>query len=77
VTYSGSTKKLAEQGGFSRDDANVMILVSNHSLEPAPVAPTILKALGLDLKKLDGMCIEGTQELPGLPFGSSNNEDDQ
>ena len=32
VTYSGSGKKLAEHGGFSRDDTNVMILVSNPSL---------------------------------------------
>src|SRR5215472_10340603 len=29
VTYSGSSKKLAEHGGFSHDDTNVMILVSN------------------------------------------------
>ena len=31
VTYSGSTKKLAEHGGFSRDDTNVILLVSNPS----------------------------------------------
>lgn len=77
VTYSGSTKKLAEHGGFSRDDTNVMILVSNPSLgakvvtsavETSQVAPTILKALGLNPNLLDGVRIEGTQELPGLPF---------
>ena len=84
VTYSGSGKKLAEHGGFSRDDTNVMILVSNPSLvgkvvtsavETSQVAPTILKALGLDPKLLDGVRIEGTQELPGLPFGKSSEDE--
>ena len=55
VTYSGSTAKQAEHGGFSHDDTNVMILVSNPSfraktlttpVQTAQVAPTILKALG-------------------------------
>ncbi len=80
VTYSGSTKKLAEHGGFSRDDTNVMILVSNPSFSPKTVtipvetlqvAPTILKALGLDPYALDGVRAEGTPVLPGLP--SQNN----
>jgi hypothetical protein len=84
VTYSGSTKKLAEHGGFSRDDTNVMILVSNPSLdgkvvtsavETSQVAPTILKALGLNPNLLDGVRIEGTQELPGLPFGKSSEDE--
>jgi len=84
VTYSGSTKKLAEHGGFSRDDTNVMILVSNPSLEAkvvttqvetSQVAPTILRALGLNPKLLDGVRIEGTQELPGLPFGKSSEDE--
>jgi hypothetical protein len=79
VTYSGSTKKLAEHGGFSRDDTNVMILVANPSFAPKTVtspvetlqvAPTILKALGLDPSALDAVREEGTQVLPGLPFGS-------
>jgi len=30
------------------------------------VAPTILKALGLDPDALDGARLEGTQSLPGL-----------
>ena len=77
VTYSGSSKKLAEHGGFSRDDTNVMILVSNPCLDAktitttvqtVQVAPTILKALGLSPSLLDGVRIEGTQSLPGLPF---------
>jgi predicted AlkP superfamily pyrophosphatase or phosphodiesterase len=77
VTYSGSGKKLAEHGGFSRDDTNVMILVSNPSYQAKTitstvatlqVAPTILKALGLDPNALDAARAEGTQVLPGLPF---------
>ena len=75
VTYSGSTKKLAEHGGFSHDDTNVMILVSNPSIGPntittpvqtAQVAPTVLRALGLDPQALDGVKEQGTEVLPGL-----------
>jgi hypothetical protein len=75
VTYPGSTAKLAEHGGFSRDDTNVMLLISHPGFDrktvPSPVetmqvAPTILKALGLDPDALDGARLEGTQSLPGL-----------
>ena len=78
VTYSGSGKKLAEHGGFSRDDTNVMMLLSNPSfkgkvvttpVETMQVAPTILKALGLDPSLLEAVRLEGTQVLPGLDFG--------
>lgn len=77
VTYSGSTKKLAEHGGFSHDDTNVMILVTNPTFAPktikthvetVQVAPTVLKALGLNPAALQGVQIEGTQVLPGVPF---------
>lgn len=77
VTYSGSHAKQAEHGGFSHDDTNVMILVSNPSfdaktitspVETMQVAPTILSALGLNPSALDAVKLEGTQELPGLPF---------
>ena len=75
VTYSGSTKKQAEHGGFSHDDTNVMLLVSNPGLArrtittpvaTAQVAPTILKALGLKPASLDGVRLEGTEILPGI-----------
>jgi hypothetical protein len=73
VTYTGSTKKLEEHGGFSHDDTNVVLLVSNPAIAPKTVytgvitnqiAPTILEALGLDPKKLDGVRWEGTASLP-------------
>ncbi len=75
VTYSGSTAKLAEHGGFSRDDTNVMLLISHPSfaqktvtspVETMQVAPTILQALGLDPRALDGVRLEGTQALPAV-----------
>jgi len=75
VTYSGSGKKLAEHGGFSHDDTNVIMLLSNPSfsrkrvtspVETAQIAPTILAALGLDPDKLISVRREGTQVLPGL-----------
>ena len=77
VTYSGSSKKQAEHGGFAHDDTNVILLVSNPSLKPrtvnaavgtAQVAPTILKALGIHPQALDAVRVEGTGVLPALPF---------
>jgi hypothetical protein len=74
-TYSGSTKKLAEHGGFAFDDTNVMLLVSSPWLAPKTVhawaetmqvAPTILRALGLDPDALDAVRLEGTRVLPDL-----------
>jgi arylsulfatase A-like enzyme len=73
VTYSGSTKKLAEHGGFSHDDTSVMMLLSNPSLRfttvttpvtATQVAPTILKVLGLDPNALQSVVREGTEVLP-------------
>ena len=34
VTYTGSTKKLAEHGGFAHDDTNVILLLSNSCVHP-------------------------------------------
>jgi hypothetical protein len=78
VTYSKSTAKQAEHGGFAHDDVNVMILVSNPNFEAktittpvqtAQVAPTILKSLGLDPHQLQAVQIQGTEVLPGVPYG--------
>jgi hypothetical protein len=77
VTYSGSTAKLAEHGGFAHDDTNVMLLLSNPSFNPqtvregvgtAQVAPTILEALGLDPSELSAVRAEGTSVLPAVPL---------
>src|SRR6201982_1719294 len=75
VTYSGSTSKLEEHGGFAHDDTNVMLLLSypsckratvHASVGTAQVAPTILKALGIDPRALDAVRAEGTGVLPAL-----------
>ena len=79
VTYSNSKKKLAEHGGFSHDDTNVIMLVSNPSfkaqtvtspVETAQVAPTILQALRLNPSQLQAVQLEHTQSLPGISFPS-------
>jgi hypothetical protein len=73
VTYSGSTSKQEEHGGFAHDDTNVMLLLSNVNFEPktvraevgtAQVAPTILDALGIDPSQLDAVRAEGVSVLP-------------
>jgi hypothetical protein len=84
VTYSGSSKKLAEHGGFAHDDTNVIMLLANPSfsaatvtspVETMQVAPTILAALGLDPNKLDAVQEEGTQVLPGLGLDGGKSGD--
>ena len=73
VTYIGQGSALGDHGGFGHDDTNVMMLVSNPHFSPqtvsnatttTQVAPTIVKALGLDPQLLDAVRIEGTAVLP-------------
>ena len=73
VTYSGSTAKLAEHGGFAHDDTNVVLLLSNPSYKAktiregvgtVQVAPTILQTLGLNPSSLTAVVSEGTTVLP-------------
>jgi hypothetical protein len=73
VTYSGSTTMIGDHGGFAHDDTNVMLLVENPRFTSqtvsaetgtVQVAPTILKALGLDPRELDAVRAEGTPVLP-------------
>jgi arylsulfatase A-like enzyme len=73
VTYSGSTTMIGDHGGFAHDDTNVILLVSHPNFNPqtvsaqtttAQVAPTIIKALGLDPNALDAVRMEGTPVLP-------------
>jgi len=78
--YTGSSKKNAEHGGFSFGDTNVGLIVSNPGLSArtvktpvatSQVAPSILKALGLDPSALQAVQKEHTQVLPSL-FGGGN-----
>jgi len=64
--------KLAEHGGFSNDDRNVLMLLSAPKIKPqvvetlsytTQIAPTILTALGLDPNRLKAVRTEGTQVL--------------
>jgi hypothetical protein len=75
VTYSGSTAKHAEHGGFAHDDTNVVLLLSHPdfgaqtvraAVGTVQVAPTILEALGLDPSALDAVQAEGTSVLPAV-----------
>jgi Type I phosphodiesterase / nucleotide pyrophosphatase len=77
VIYTGGTGKVAEHGGFAYDDRNVLLIVSNPDYEPKTfldsvetrqIAPTIVKALGLDPNLLGAVQAEHTETLPGLPF---------
>ena len=78
VIYTKSTaSKIAEHGGFSPDDTNVALLVSNPllgeagttnatSVDTTQIAPSILSLLGLDPAALRAVRLEGTGLLPGL-----------
>jgi hypothetical protein len=64
--------KLAEHGGFSDDDRNVVLLLSSPQLRQeyvealsytTQIAPTILHALGLNPLELEGVRKEGTKIL--------------
>jgi len=68
---------VAEHGGFSKDDTNVILLVSNPGFKATTVttpvqtkqiAPTILAALGLNPRSLKAVREEATPVLPGLPL---------
>lgn len=73
MTYSGNTTMIGDHGGFAHDDTNVILLVTNPTFAAqtvsnitatTQVAPTILKALGLDPSSLDAVKQEGTAVLP-------------
>jgi predicted AlkP superfamily pyrophosphatase or phosphodiesterase len=77
VTFTGGKAKISEHGGFSNDDRNVMLLVSNSRISPSiytsqvetrQIAPTILQALGINPNLLQAVLQEKTQVLPGLDY---------
>jgi arylsulfatase A-like enzyme len=74
VIYTGGSKKV-EHGGFHEDDIRVPIMISQPGIDAhvvaAPVetkqiAPTILKALGINPSELQAVELEKTHSLPGV-----------
>jgi hypothetical protein len=74
--YTGSSKKIAEHGGFNYSDTNVGLIVSNPAFEAktlktpvatSQVAPSILHELGINPNKLKSVRTERTDILPALP----------
>jgi len=72
VIYTGGTK-LSEHGGYTNEDRNVALLVSapgitarvvDKIVETRQIAPTILRALGLNPRALQAVREEGTTALP-------------
>jgi hypothetical protein len=68
-------KSIAAHGGFSQEDTNVGLLVSNTGIEAqsiktpvetTQIAPTVLKALVLNPDSLQAVQKERTLPLPGL-----------
>ena len=75
VIYSTSQAKDMEHGGFAADDGHVALLVSLPSIDArtvtrqvktTQVAPTVIRALGLDPRLLQSVRREGTLVLPHL-----------
>ncbi|WP_415855975.1 alkaline phosphatase family protein [Sinomonas sp. G460-2] len=74
VVYTGGKGKIAEHGGADAQDRHVPIVVSSGTdsgaatvsaqVETTQIAPTILRALGLDVNALEAVKIEGTKALP-------------
>lgn len=73
LIYTSGTK-LAEHGGFSSDDRNVALVVSNPSItaaidndnvETRQIAATVLNVLGINPNELQGAREEHTKPLPG------------
>jgi hypothetical protein len=78
VIFTGGSK-LSEHGGFNEDDVHTALLLSLQGMEPAvvksavsnqQVAPTIIRALGLDPNDLEAVRKEQIHVLPFL-FGGN------
>ena len=76
TVYTASAKKNAEHGGQSFEDTNVGLIVSSPRFDKhviktpvtsSQVAPTVLRALGIDPDELKGARQEHTDGLPGMP----------
>ncbi len=82
VIFTGGTK-LSEHGGFNEDDVHTALLVSFPSLEHEvvksavsnqQVAPTIIKALGMNPEELEAVQKEQIHVLPFLFSGNSRQQ---
>ena len=82
VIFTGGTK-LSEHGGFNEDDVHTALLVSLDGLDHAvvkshvlnqQVAPTIIRALGLDPEDLEAVRKEQISVLPFLFKGKVDNK---
>ena len=74
--FGNATKKRSEHGGFTDADTHVALIAGSaglssslqgatdtHKVSTTQIAPTILEALGLDPKALQGVQLDGTQDL--------------
>lgn len=78
VIYDDPGKKLTEHGGFHPEDVRIAMAVLNPAqrfsgtvnapVSERQIAPTILKALGLNPRALQAVRIEHTRSLPGISF---------
>jgi hypothetical protein len=75
IFTEADSRFIAEHGGFNEDDTNVELLISNPGLsgkivktpvQATQIAPTILKALGLNPNALQAVQKEHTPVLPAL-----------
>ncbi|HET9283529.1 MAG TPA: alkaline phosphatase family protein [Candidatus Angelobacter sp.] len=82
VIFTGGSK-LAEHGGFNEDDVHTVLLVSSPHMKAnqvktavsnQQVAPTILRALGIDPNELEAVRKEQIHVLPFL-FNEDNDRD--
>lgn len=82
VIFTGGSK-IAEHGGLNEDDLHVVLLLSNPNIKAQriktpvgnqQVAPTILKALGLDPNELDAVRAEHIQVLPFVFDGDDSRD---
>ncbi|WEO93532.1 alkaline phosphatase family protein [Streptomyces sp. FXJ1.172] len=74
VVYTGGKGKIAEHGGAHADDLDVPLVVAGAGtprgvrvdgpVHTTQIAPTILRLLGLDPRKLEAVRIEHTRVLP-------------
>ena len=81
VIFTGGSK-LSEHGGFNEDDVHTALLLSLDGMDRAvvksavsnqQVAPTIIKALGLDPNQLEAVRREQIHVLPFLFGGKADN----